>query len=379
MSTAPKPKKSVAKRNIQIGGPRKPKSADITLFTRQLATLLDAGLPLVRGLRILQEQQPETTQMRMVLRDVIQTVEGGKTFSDGLNRYPKIFDHLYVNMVRAGEAGGVLETVLERLADFAEKAQKLKNKVKSAMTYPIVVLSIALIVVVFLLSFVVPKFAAMFEQQGRELPTITRTLINVADFVKGLFTNPIRLGIAVGLIVGLVYLWKMLSRTPWGSYAIDSFKIRAPIFGKLVTKVIVARFTRTLGTLIASGVPILQALEIVRDAVGNAVVAKAISNVHSSIKEGESVVAPLRESGIFDPMVIGMIQVGEETGTLAPMMIRVADTYDDDIDTAVEGLTSLLEPLLIVFLALIVGTIVIAMFMPLLSLMRGFGTGAGPV
>lgn len=376
MSAAPaKGKKSLAKKNIQIGGPRKPSTSDLTLFTRQLATLLDAGLPLVRGLRILQEQQPEGTQMRIVLREVVGTVEGGKSFSEALAKYPKIFDNLFVNMVRAGEAGGVLETVLERLADFAEKAQKLKKKVKSAMTYPIVVLSIAMIVVVFLLSFVVPKFASMFKEQNRELPVITQTLIDLSDFVKGLFTQPWKLAIVVAVIVGIVMLWKYMLRTPAGRYATDAFKVRAPIFGKLVTKVLVARFTRTLGTLISSGVPILQALDIVRDAVGNAVVAKAINSVHNSIKEGESVVDPLRESGIFDPMVIGMIDVGEETGTLAQMLVRVADTYDDDIDTAVEGLTSILEPLLIVFLALIVGTIVVAMFMPLLSLMKGFGSG----
>ena len=363
------------KKNIRIGGPKKAKPADITLFTRQLATLLDAGLPLVRSIRILQDQQADGSQLKMVLRDVASNVEGGKTFSDALSKYPNVFDGLFVNMIRAGEAGGVLETILNRLADFSEKSEKLKKKVKSAMTYPAVVLSIAGIVVVFLLTFVVPRFQSMFSQQGKELPVITQTLIDISNAMKGfvMLKNPIVTVVGIGVIIGAIAGIKFLARTKGGKYTIDSFKINAPIFGELVKKVIVARFTRTLGTLIASGVPILQALDIVGDAVGNAVVGKAIGNVHASIKEGESIVQPLRESGIFDPMVVGMIDVGEETGTLSEMMIRVADTYDDDVDTAVDGLTSLLEPLLIVFLAVIVGTIVIAMFLPLLSLMKGMG------
>ena len=373
MSKKPETKKS--KMNIRIGGPKKAKPSDITLFTRQLATLLDAGLPLVRSIRILQDQQADGSQLKIVLRDIASSVEGGKTFSDSLSKYPDVFDTLFVNMVRAGEAGGVLETILNRLADFSEKSEKLKKKVKSAMTYPVVVLSIAGIVVVFLLTFVVPRFQTMFAQQGKELPMITQTLIDISKALKNFFMFK-NVFVTVGgivIIIAIVYLIKYIIKTKAGRYAVDSFKINAPIFGELVKKVIVARFTRTLGTFISSGVPILQALDIVGDAVGNAVVGKAIASVHASIKEGESIVQPLRESGIFDPMVVGMIDVGEETGTLAEMMIRVADTYDDDVDTAVDGLTSLLEPLLIVFLALIVGTIVIAMFLPLLSLMKGMG------
>jgi len=367
-----------SKLQIRIGGQKKAKPADITLFTRQLATLLDAGLPLVRSIRILQDQQDDGSQLKVVLRDIASGVEGGKTFSDALSKYPNVFDGLFVNMIRAGEAGGVLETILNRLADFSEKSEKLKKKVKSAMTYPAVVLSIAGIVVVFLLTFVVPRFQTMFSQQGKELPVITQTLIDVSNAMKNfvMLKNPIVTIVGIGVIIGIIAGIKFLVKTKGGKYTIDSFKINAPIFGELVKKVIVARFTRTLGTLIASGVPILQALDIVGDAVGNAVVGKAIGNVHASIKEGESIVQPLRESGIFDPMVVGMIDVGEETGTLSEMMIRVADTYDDDVDTAVDGLTSLLEPLLIVFLALIVGTIVIAMFLPLLSLMKGMGGAA---
>ena len=374
-----KDRKKGLKKEFHIGGPRKATVSDITLFTRQLATLLDAGLPLVRGLRILQQQQPEGTQLRIVLRDVVTAVEGGKTFSDALSKYPNVFDNLFVNMVRAGEAGGVLETVLNRLAEFSEKAQKLRRKVKSAMTYPIVVLSIAMLVVVFLLTFVIPRFKAMFEEQDRALPFITQALINFADWLVAFITfkNPVMTIVVVAILIAIYVFWRMFKTSKAGKYSLDAFKVNAPIFGTLVRKVIIARFTRTLGTLISSGVPILQALDIVRDAVGNAVVARAISNVHTSIKEGESVVAPLRESGIFDAMVIGMIDVGEETGTLAEMMLRVSDTYDDEVDTAVEGLTSLLEPLLIVFLALIVGTIVVAMFLPLLSLMKGMGAASG--
>ena len=375
MSTKAETKKSKLNMKISIGGPKKAKPSDITLFTRQLATLLDAGLPLVRSIRILQDQQADGSQLKLVLRDIASSVEGGKTFSDSLAKYPDVFDTLFVNMVRAGEAGGVLETILNRLADFSEKSEKLKKKVKSAMTYPVVVLSIAGIVVIFLLTFVVPRFQTMFAQQGKALPAVTQILIDLSKGIKGFifFEKPIVTILGVILVIGAIIGIKAIFKTKAGRYAIDSFKINAPIFGELVKKVIVARFTRTLGTLISSGVPILQALDIVGDAVGNAVVGKAISSVHASIKEGESIVQPLRESGIFDPMVVGMIDVGEETGTLSEMMIRVADTYDDDVDTAVDGLTSLLEPLLIVFLAVIVGGIVIAMFLPLLSLMKGMG------
>ncbi len=378
MEKAPEKKKSIMQKGINIGGPKKATTADITLFTRQLATLLDAGLPLVRGLRILQQQQAENHQLRTVLREVIGSVESGKTFSDSLHKFPKVFDNLFVNMVRAGEAGGVLETVLNRLAEFSEKAQRLKRKVKSAMTYPIVVLSIAMLVVIFLLTFVIPRFKSMFAEQGRELPFITQTLIDIAEALIAFlsFRNPIvTVAVIIVLTVAIIGI-RFIAKTPAGIYSIDAFKVRAPIFGTLVRKVIIARFTRTLGTLISSGVPILQALDIVQDAVGNALVAKAISKVHTSIKEGESVVGPLRDSGVFDAMVVGMIDVGEETGTLAEMMLRVADSYDEEVDVAVDGLTSLLEPLLIVFLALIVGTIVIAMFLPLLSLMQGMGTTA---
>lgn len=371
MSTAPKKKSKFG--DIRIGGLKKATVADIALFTRQLATLLDAGLPLVRSIRLLQQQQPPGTQLGSVLKEVAAGVESGKTFSDSLSKFPKVFDTLFVNMVRAGEAGGVIETVLNRLADFSEKSEKLKKRVKGAMTYPIVILTIALLVCVLLLVFVIPKFQGMFEQQGNKMPWITQTLIDLSHGVVNIFTSPIKLIIVAAVIFVIVTLWKAFKRSKGGAYMIDKFLISAPIFGTLIRKSIIARFTRTLGTLLNAGVPILQALDIVKDAVGNLVVSKVINNVHASIKEGGSVTEPLAESGIFDGMVTGMLSVGEETGTMAPMLLRIADTYDDDVDSAVDSLASIIEPLLIVFLALIVGTIVIAMFLPMTAMLKGVG------
>ena len=371
MSTAPAKKKS--KLDIRIGGLKKATVADIALFTRQLATLLDAGLPLVRSIKLLQQQQPSGTQLGSVLKEVAAGVESGKTFSDSLAKFPKVFDALFVNMVRAGEAGGVIETVLNRLADFSEKSEKLKKRVKGAMTYPLVVLTIALLVCVLLLVFVIPKFQTMFEQQGNKMPWITQTLIDLSHGIVGLFTNPIRLVIAAGVIFCIVMLWKAFKRSKAGSYMIDKFLINAPLFGTMIRKSLIARFTRTLGTLMNAGVPILQALEIVKDAVGNQVIGNVINNVHNSIKEGESVTGPMIESGIFDGMVTGMLSVGEETGTMAPMLLRIADTYDDDVDSAVDSMSSIIEPLLIVFLAVIVGTVVIAMFLPMTAMLKGVG------
>lgn len=374
MSNAPAPAaKKKSKLDIRIGGLKKATVADIALFTRQLATLLDAGLPLVRSIKLLQQQQDPGTQLSSVLKEVVAGVESGKTFSDSLSKFPKVFDALFVNMVRAGEAGGVIETVLNRLADFSEKSEKLKKRVKGAMTYPIVILTIALLVCTLLLIFVIPKFQSMFEQQGNKMPFITQCLIDASHGLVGIFTSPLKLLIAAGVIFVLVVLWKSFKRSKGGAYAIDRFLISAPLFGPLIRKSIIARFTRTLGTLLNAGVPILQALDIVKDAVGNLVVSKVINNVHASIKEGESVTGPMIESGIFDGMVTGMLSVGEETGTMAPMLLRIADTYDDDVDAAVDSMSSIIEPLLIVFLAVIVGTVVIAMFLPMTAMLKGVG------
>jgi len=357
--------KAGAKRGFSINlnfSSGKIKTKALTAFTRQLATLIDAGLPLLRGLDVLRKQEKNQT-LKRTLQRLAESVEAGSTFSEALAQHPKIFNRLYVNMVRAGEAGGVLDVTLGRLADFQEKAQKIKNKVISAMVYPTVVIFVALSIVSFLMIVIVPKFQEIFTDllEGKSLPGLTLFVMNCSNIVKNQF--PLVLGVVVGLIVAV----KMIGKTEKGRFYIDKFKLNAPIFGQLIRKVGIARFSRTLGTLIASGVPILQALNIVRDTSGNAVIAKAVSQVHDSVKEGERIVQPLEASGVFPPMVISMVDVGEETGALPDMLMKVADVYDDEVDNAVSALTSLLEPIMIVFLAVIVGTIVIAMFMPLIS------------
>ena len=342
------------------------KARTLMIFTRQLATLIDAGLPLLRGLTVLSKQEPDPVLKKTII-SIAESVQGGGTFSEALTGHPKIFNKLYVNMVKAGELGGVLETVLLRLAEFQEKAQKIKNKVVSAMFYPAIVLIIAIVIMAFLLVFIVPKFEAIFADMlgGKPLPALTQFVIGTSNFVKG------NLLLILGAGIGLGILYKLVARTPKGSAAIDAFKLRAPVFGDLTRKSAISRFSRTLGTLVTSGVPILQALNITRDTAGNAVVSDAISKVHDSVREGESIVQPLEASGVFPPMVISMIDVGEETGQLPEMLLKVADVYDDEVDNAVSGLTSLLEPVMIVFLAVVVGTIVIALFLPLISIITG--------
>jgi type IV pilus assembly protein PilC len=344
-----------------LKGRVKPKQ--LMVFTRQLATLVDAGLPLLRGLRILLKQE-RSAPLREALNGMGESVEGGSTFSESLAQHPAIFDNLFVNMVKAGEAGGVLEVVLTRLAEFMEKAERIKNKVKSAMIYPIVVLVAALGILSFLLIKVIPKFAEIFEEllQGEPLPPLTRFVIAVSDLAAH------RWYYVVAAIMVIVVLMKMWRRTESGKYLLDRFKLKVPIFGTLFSKTAIARLSRTLGTLLNSGVPVLQALNIVRDTSGNEVVARAIQHVHDSVKEGESMALPLEASNVFPPMVVSMVDVGEETGALPDMLLRVADNYDDEVDTAVEGLTSVIEPIMIILLALIIGTIVIAMFVPLISI-----------
>ncbi len=342
------------------------KARTLMIFTRQLATLIDAGLPLLRGLTVLSKQEPDPVLKKTII-SIAESVQGGGTFSEALTGHPKIFNKLYVNMVKAGELGGVLEIVLLRLAEFQEKAQKIKNKVVSAMFYPAIVLIIAIVIMGFLLVFIVPKFEAIFADMlgGKPLPALTQFVIGTSNFVKG------NLLLIVGGLVGLGVVYKLLSRTPKGAAALDSFLLRSPVFGDLTRKSAISRFSRTLGTLVTSGVPILQALNITRDTAGNAVVSDAISKVHDSVREGESIVQPLEASGVFPPMVISMIDVGEETGQLPEMLLKIADVYDDEVDNAVSGLTSLLEPVMIVFLAVVVGTIVIALFLPLISIITG--------
>ena len=347
------------------------KQKDLTGFTRQLATLVNAGLPLMRSLDVL-KKQTRNAQLLEAIDGVSESIKGGATFSESLTAYPKVFDNLYVNMVKAGEAGGVLEVVLTRLAEFAEKAEKIKNKVKGAMIYPIVVLVAAIGITAFLLVKVIPTFQGVFNDLlggADKLPAVTKMVISASEFVQ---TQGLSILLAV---VSVVVIMKVIGRTPKGAYAFDSFKLKTPVFGTLIRRTAVSRVSRTLGTLLASGVPILQALIIVRDTSGNRVVAKALQSVHDAVKEGESMTDPLAASGVFPPMVVSMVQVGEETGAMSDMLTRVADTFDDEVDNAVAGMTAAIEPALILMLALIVGTIVIAMFMPMISIIQSVGGG----
>ncbi|HEX8296684.1 MAG TPA: type II secretion system F family protein [Chthoniobacteraceae bacterium] len=349
----------------------------LMIFTRQLATLIDAGLPLLRSLTVLAKQEKDLV-LRNTINALADGVQGGSTFSEAMAQHPRIFNKLYINMVKAGELGGVLELVLNRLAEFQEKAQKVKNKVVSAMAYPVIVLIIALLIMLFLLAFIVPKFEQIFNDmlQGKPLPAITRFVIACSNGVKSMFIPPY-LWITIAAVIGIVVAWKMINGSEAGKAGMDRLKLRTPLFGDLLRKSSISRFSRTLGTLVTSGVPILQALNITRDTAGNVVVADAVTKVHDAVKEGESIVQPLEASGVFPPMVISMVDVGEETGQLPEMLLKIAEVYDDEVDNAVEGLTSLLEPIMIVFLALIVGTIVIALFMPLISIIQGMQGSAG--
>jgi type IV pilus assembly protein PilC len=355
-----------AKTGIVLFERKTVKSKILMIFTRQLATLIDAGLPLLRGLNVLAKQERDKV-LRNTINSLADGVQSGSTFSEALAQYPSIFNDLYVNMVKAGEVGGVLELVLGRLAEFQEKAAKIKNKVVAAMVYPMIVMTMAISIMGFLLVFIVPKFEAIFHDMlgDKPLPTITLFVIGVSKFVQNHWL------LLIGLLVAAVAGYKFASRTPRGRSIIDRLQLRVPLFGDLIRKTAISRFSRTLGTLVTSGVPILQALNITRDTAGNLVIARAISQVHDSVKEGESIVQPLEASGVFPPMVISMVDVGEETGQLPEMLLKVAEVYDDEIDNSVAALTSMLEPIMIVFLALVVGTIVIALFMPLISIISG--------
>ncbi|MBQ9344648.1 MAG: type II secretion system F family protein [Kiritimatiellae bacterium] len=338
------------------------KPAVLVAFTRQLATLVNAGLPLMRAIRVLQRQE-RNPALKDALGEMAESVEGGSTFAEALAAHPKIFDKLYVNMVRAGEVGGVLDVVLARLAEFQEKAQKIKAKVKSAMTYPIVVLVVAVGILVALMVFIVPKFQTIFSDMEVKMPAITQTVMDISNFMIN------HILVIIGIIIGIVIVFKLIGKSKAGRYAYDALALKAPAFGSLVTKNAISRFTRTLGTLMHAGVPVLQALNIVKETVGNEVVSKGVASVHDAVKEGENMAPPMASTKIFPPMVVSMVEVGEETGALPDMLTKIADSYDEDIDNAVASITSVIEPMLIIFLAVIVGTIVIALFMPLLSIM----------
>ena len=364
-----KPKaKSTAKG--QVGGRVKPKN--LMIFTRQLATLIDSGLPLLRSLTVLEKQEPNPV-LKATVSALAENVQGGSTFSESLAQHPKIFNKLYVNMVKAGELGGVLEIVLNRLAEYQEKAQKLKNKIVSAMVYPVIVMFIAVGILVFLMVFIVPKFKEMFASTDSELPLISKIVFGMSEFflARPLFIpNVVFVFIVIGIAVVLFNLW---GRTGGGRTIIDTLKLKMPVLGDIQRKSAVSRFSRTLGTLVTSGVPILQALNITRDTAGNVVISHAIEKVHEAVKEGETIVTPLQASGVFPNMVISMVDVGEETGQLPEMLLKVADVYDDEVDSAVTALTSILEPIMIVVLALVVGAVVFALFLPLIKMISTMG------
>ena len=347
----------------------KVKQKDLTTFTRQLATLMDAGLPLLRSLRVLERQAVNPT-LKDALHGMGEAVESGNSFSEALANYPKIFDNLFVNMVKAGEAGGVTELVLTRLSEFMEKAEKIKNKVKSAMIYPSVILCAAIGITIFLLLTVIPKFEEIFTDllAGKGLPKITQIVISVSNVLKNYF-----LYVAVG-IAAFVVLVRIWAKTKGGRLVMDRIAVSLPVFGTLTRRTCISRLTRTLGTLLSSGVPMLQALGIVRDTSGNAVYYNALQTVHDGVKEGENMSGLMEQTKAFPPMVVSMVDVGEETGAIADMLTRIADTYEDEVDNAVAGLTSIIEPMMIIFLAVIVGTIVIAMFLPLVSIVTSLGS-----
>ncbi len=344
----------------------KVKEQDIVIFTRQFATMIEAGLPLVQCLGIL-EEQTENPALASAVSKIKADVEGGQTYAESLASHPNIFNNLYVNMIRAGELGGILDTILARLSAYIEKAMALKAKIKSAMTYPAAIVGVSILIVIFLLVFVIPQFAKMFDEFGATLPAPTLIVMGLSNFVK----NYIVFGI-VGIIIGL-RLFKTYYKTYHGRRVVDAILLKLPVVGMLLRKIAVAKFTRTLGTLISSGVPIIDGMEIVARTSGNAIVEDAIMGAINSIKEGESMSTPLGEANVFPPMVIQMIQVGEQTGALDSMLSKIADFYDEEVDTAVEALTALMEPMIMVFLGAIIGGVVVAMYLPIFKLAATVG------
>lgn len=348
------------KKTFTIGGV---KSKHLTMFTRQLSTLQDAGLPILRSLRIL-ENQNKPGALKNALMDVIEDIESGQTLSEAMGKQPKAFDNLYCNMVKAGEAGGALEVILQRLAEFQEKSQSLKRKIIGAMIYPAAVISVAVGIVAFIMIFIIPKFKEIFEGFGLDLPVMTQVLIGTSDWVAKYWYMIFIVPIAFWLFI------KIVKRNQTGAFVIDWMSLRIPLIGKILHMGIIARITRTLGTLIASGVPILEGLIISRDTAGNAVFVRAFDNIYTAIREGETIAVPLKEAKIVDDLVVNMVDVGEETGALDDMLYKVADVYDEEVEVRVESLVSLLEPIMVVVLGLIVGFIVIALFLPLVQLLN---------
>jgi type IV pilus assembly protein PilC len=351
--------KTAPRVTFKFGG--KVSDKEMAIFTRQFSTMIDAGLPLVQCLNILAEQSDSKT-LRSVTGQVARNVEAGSTLADALRRHPRTFDDLFTNLVEVGEAGGILDVVLQRLSAYIEKAAALKRKVKAAMVYPSAIIGVAIMVVIFMLTFVIPTFAQMFKDLGADLPLPTKVVLWLSTFVRTYI-----LLIIAGMI-GCVLALRSYYRTEGGRATIDALMLKLPIFGTLIRKVAVARFTRTLGTLVQSGVPILDGLRITARTAGNKVVEKAVLQCRAAVTEGKTLAEPLRVSGVFPPMVTQMISVGEQTGALDAMLSKIADFYDDEVDTAVSTLTSLLEPIMIVFLGVVVGGLVVAMYLPIFKL-----------
>jgi type IV pilus assembly protein PilC len=346
--------------NIPIFQP-KVTGKDLVIFTRQLSTMIDAGLPLVQCLQILSKQQDNSTFKR-VLTELQTDVEAGTTLADSMRKHPKVFDNLYANMIEAGELGGILDTILSRLAAFKEKSMALQKKIKGAMTYPAICVAISLIILVIMLVFVIPVFAKMFKEFGSALPAPTQLVIDMSNGVKN---NIIYIMIVIFLSI---YLFKKIYNSEKGRLKIDNFLLHAPIFGVLLRKVAVAKFTRTLSTMLQSGVPILDALQVVAKTSGNKVIERAVFRVADSIAEGRPIAEPLEESGVFPNMVVQMINVGESVGALDTMLEKIADFYDDEVDQAVENLTAMIEPLMMVFLGGMIGGLVVAMYLPIFNM-----------
>jgi type IV pilus assembly protein PilC len=347
--------------SLKLRGSTGIKIKDLAIFTRQFATMINAGLPLVQCLDIL-SQQTENAAFKAVIANVMNDVESGSTLAEGLRRHPRVFDKLFTNMVQAGEAGGVLDDILLRLATYIEKAEALRRKVKSAMTYPLVVAIVAISATVFMLVFIIPTFAKIFTEFGGELPLPTKIVMTLSDFLRAAWY------ILIGVIIGLVVLYRRYVATEKGRRNVDRMMLRIPVLGDVLRKGSIARFTRTLGTLISSGVPILDGLEITAQTSGNKIIEEAIMATRGSIREGETIAAPLKESNVFPPMVVQMIGIGEETGALDEMLNKIAAFYDDEVNTAVDTLTSVIEPIMIVVMGLIVGGMVVAMYMPMFKL-----------
>ncbi|MBP8645137.1 MAG: type II secretion system F family protein [Syntrophobacteraceae bacterium] len=344
------------------------KERDLVIFVRQFSTMIDAGLPLVQALEILREQQENPT-FRKIVKQVKVDIEEGATLSDAIRKHPKAFDDLFVNLVAAGEAGGILDIILNRLATYIEKVANLKKKVKGAMTYPIIVVAIALVVVAVILIYVIPVFAGLFKDAGAKLPSLTLFVMSVSDFTKAYFHWMI-----LGVVI-VLFLIKRVRKTEKGRDILDRLFLKLPVFGLLIRKVAVARFTRTLGTMLASGVPILDGLDIVASTSGNTVIERAIRKARAAIAEGRTVAEPLEETAVFPPMVTQMIAIGEATGALDQMLGKIADFYDEEVDIAVESLTSMLEPLMIVFLGVTIGFLLIAMYLPIFQIADVVGRG----